>query len=90
MLEANQHNLDKIHSLLTRDKSNHGQIARQRIIELVTSTTPVHLAERDAYYCFGMSKMTVKDESVRGQLQYNVLKPPEFYEFIGRVATRKY
>ena len=57
---------------------------------MVTKDTPVQMAERDAYHCFGMSKMTVKDESARGQVQYNVLKPPEFYEFIGRVASRKY
>ena len=56
----------------------------------MTSLTPVNLSEREAYHCFGMSKMTVKDESVKGQLQYNVLKPPEFYEYIGRVATCKY
>lgn len=60
------------------------------MIDTVTTDTPVHLSERDAYYCFGMSKMTVKDESRQGQLQYNIIKQPEFYEFIGRVATRKY
>ena len=37
-----------------------------------------------------MSKMTIKDESEKGKLQYNVIKASEFYEFIGRVATIKF
>ena len=60
------------------------------MVDMVAYKTPVHLTERDAYYCLGMSKMTVKDETAKAALQYNVLKPVEFYEFIGRVATCKY
>ena len=60
------------------------------MIDLVTSMTPVHLSEREAYFCFGMSKMTVKNESMKGTFQYNLMKPQEFYEFIGRVATCKF
>ena len=51
---------------------------------------PVRLSERDAYLCFGMSKMTIKDESQRSLSQYNILKLPEFYEYIARVALMKY
>ena len=61
-----------------------------KIIDLVTDRTPVCLSEREAYFCFGMSKMTIQNEAVRGHYQYNVLKPAEFYEYIGRVAMTKY
>ena len=65
-------------------------MCRLNIIDLVTERTPVNLTERDAYFCFGMSKMTVQDESARAHYQYNIYKPAEFYEFIGRVAMAKY
>lgn len=83
-------NLAKVHRKLTSNERNHGMWARQAVIDMVTKDTPVHLTERDAYCCFGMSKMTVKDESRRGQWQYNVMRLPEFYEFLGRVASCKY
>ena len=47
------------------DKGNNGQMCRLNIIDLVTERTPVSLTEREAYFCFGMSKMTVQDESQR-------------------------
>ena len=59
-------------------------------IDLVTDRTPVCLTEREAYFCFGMCKMTIQDESQRAHYQYNIHKPAEFYEFIGRVAMAKY
>ena len=34
--------------------------------------------------------MTVKDENTYAAFQYNVLKPVEFYEFIGRLANEKF
>lgn len=83
-------NLAKVHRKLTSNERNHGAWARQAVIDMVTKDTPVHLTERDAYHCFGMSKMTVRDESRRGQWQYNVMRLPEFYEFLGRVASCKY
>ena len=75
---------------MLKDRSKNGFFCKANMIDLVTHLTPVHLSERQAYNCFGMSKMTVKDESNKGMYQYNVMKPPEFYEFIGRVATVKF
>ena len=48
------------------------------------------MAEVDAYHCYGMSKMTVKNELDRGTLKYNVMKPVEFYEYLGRLASVKF
>ena len=89
MFEANLENIDKIYYHLTRDKGKGGQNCKKAIIEFMTHN-PVRLSERDAYLCFGMSKMTIKDESQRSGAQYNILKLPEFYEYIARVATVKY
>ena len=47
----------------------------------------VNLGVQQAYYCMGMSKMTVKDEKAE---TYNVLKIPEFIEYIARVADLRF
>ena len=47
----------------------------------------VNLGVQNAYYCLGMSKMTVKDDSPQS---YNLLKLPEFYEYLARVADVKF
>ena len=75
--------------MLTKDKGKGGVPCRKAVIEFMTHN-PVRLSERDAYLCFGMSKMTIKDESQRSLSQYNILKLPEFYEYIARVALMKY
>ena len=75
--------------MLTKDKGKSGVPCRKAVIEFMTHN-PVRLSERDAYLCFGMSKMTIKDESQRSLSQYNILKLPEFYEYIARVALMKY
>ena len=75
--------------MLTKDKGKGGIACRKAVIEFMTHN-PVRLSERDAYLCFGMSKMTIKDESQRSLSQYNILKLPEFYEYIARGALMKY
>ena len=47
------------------------------------------LSEMDAYYCFAMSKMTIKDEQDGGLAKYKSLKFPEFLEYFARVAVEK-
>ena len=41
---------------------------------------------REAVMCFGMSKMTVTNEMVKGFNPYKKLTYVEFLEFIGRLA----
>ena len=54
---------------------------------MVTRDSQVDLLLKEAYYCLGMSKMTIKDERPKA---YNVLKLVEFYEYIGRVAAIRF
>lgn len=47
------------------------------------------MPDKEIKFCFGMSKMTVKDE-VKNVEEYERLRFVEFLEFIGRVAHVKY
>ena len=71
-------------------KGKNAALALRAVINLVTKDSSLALSEKDAFFCFGMSKMTVKDENDGGTTRYNVITRPEFYEFIGRVAALKY
>jgi len=58
-------------------------------IDLVSRDSDIELNEKEARFCFGMSKMTVKDE-VKNHDEYDKLKFAEFLEFLGRVSYVKY
>ena len=58
-------------------------------MELISRTSDVRLSEKESRFCFGMSKMTVRDE-VGHHDEYYKLSLPEFYEFLGRVAHARY
>ena len=60
------------------------------MIRLATKDSQLHLTEKDAVQCFGLSKMTVKNEIDKPELKYNILKKVEFYEYIGRLAAAKF
>ena len=49
----------------------------------------VKLSDKEIRFCFGMSKMTVRDE-VANREEYDRLRIVEFYEFLGRCAHIKY
>ena len=68
-----------------------GKEAFKKSIEMATFGTGLQLEIKRAYHCFGMSKMTVRDENVKSAtFKYNVLQPVEFYEYIGRLAHEKF
>ena len=52
--------------------------------------TPVDLHEKEAYFCFGMSKMTLVHDVEDGYDDYFKMKRVEFYEFLGRAAAARY
>ena len=54
---------------------------------MLTKDSQVNILLKEAYYCLGMSKMTIKDERPEA---YNVLKLAEFYEYIGRAAATRF
>jgi len=56
---------------------------------LFTRHTESGLTEKDFYYCYGMSKMTVGKETLQHKQYENVLMP-EFLELICRAADCRY
>lgn len=52
-------------------------------------TPALGLSAKDVAFCFGMSKMTVRDE-VGSQPEYEKLRFVEFLEFVARVADLAY
>ena len=59
-------------------------------IGLATIDVKVELTEFDALRCYGLCKMTVKQDMFGGSEGYLKLKPVEFYEYLGRVADKKW
>lgn len=62
---------------------------KKDIISLFTKDANVMIGEKEAIYCFGMSKMTVVKESVTPK-QYDKIELPELCEMICRVADTKF
>lgn len=59
-------------------------------INLMTKMSPLKLNDREAIYCFGMSKMTVVNEAEESSTKYKRLVFVEFLEMIGRIADIKF
>ena len=72
------------------DRGSTGIYGFKKCIGLATKDTAFNLEIVRAYHAFGMSKMTVRDENKYAVFAYNVLKPVEFYEYIGRLAYEKF
>ena len=62
----------------------------KQIHHLVLRDVNLGLSEREVTYCFGISRMTVKNEMEHGLAAYNHISYVEFLEFIGRMAHIKY
>ena len=77
--------IEKVHSIIMPNYGGGFKLT----IELVCRDSDVELTDKEARFCFGMSKMTVKDE-VKNHDEYDKLRFSEFLEFIGRVAQTKY
>ena len=59
-------------------------------LNLMMRLTPLQLSEKEAKYCYGMSKMTVMDEAEESTLKYKRLQYVELLEMIGRIADVKF
>ena len=90
MIELNLRNLETLLAMLTRLRGKNSVQARQAIIGCLTRDSQVNMLEKDAFYCFGMSKMTVVDEVHGGLEKYNQMKLVEFFEYLGRAAHLKF
>lgn len=63
--------------------------SKKDAVALFTKDSRVFLPEKEAIYCYGMSKMTVVKESVTPK-QYDKIELPELMEMICRVADAKF
>ena len=60
------------------------------MIALMTTDTDMELTQDEAYFAYGMSKMTIKQDIFGGSGVYLKLKPVEFYEYVARCAAVKF
>lgn len=87
MLKANAEPLRKVYDRLFPKYG--GTAGLKNALELLTRTPGLQLSDKEARFCFGMSKMTVKDE-VGNHAEYDRLRHPEYLEFLGRAAHAKF
>ena len=59
-------------------------------IGLFTKKTEILAKEEYVTFCYGMSKVTVANETKEGDKKYSALTFPEFLEMVGRVAHFKF
>lgn len=89
VLKANAGPLQKVHDRLFPKYAGSEREGLRACLELMTRTPGLQLSEKEARFCFGMSKMTVRDE-VENHAEYHRLRYPEFLEFLGRAAHAKF
>lgn len=76
--------IQKVHESITPNYTGTDEGFRN-CLDIVTRGSDIELSEKEARFCFGMSKMTVKDE-MKNHQEYDKLRFAEFLEFLGRVA----
>lgn len=62
-------------------------------LQFCTRDTDLALPDKEATYCYGMSKMTVRDENLAlkdGRAPHDRLEFVEFLEMLGRIADAKF
>jgi hypothetical protein len=59
------------------------------VMDLFTKKSDCCLSQKDALFCYGMSKMTVANENENNKSYFKLLFV-EFLEMIGRVADFKF
>ncbi len=59
------------------------------VMDLFTKKSDCFLSQKDALFCYGMSKITVANENEQNK-NYHRLLFVEFLEMIGRVADFKF
>lgn len=83
-------NLDGINGLISHyyaPRKNY--MSRKDVINLFTKDSDANMAEKVALYCFGMSKMTVVNET-KDSKKYDRIELPEMCEMICRCAESKF
>ena len=87
MLETNIHGIKGLVEHYFKPRKYY--MNRKDAIALFTKDSGVMIGEKEAMYCFGMSKMTVVEETRKANL-YDKLELCELCEMICRVADTKF
>ena len=87
VLEANQEHLTKIYQRYFAPRKKYMDM--KDALHFMMKDSALNLIEKDAIFCYGMSKMTVDKEHEKNDL-YHKLAPVEFLEMIGRIADIKF
>ena len=87
VLETNIHGIKGLVEYYFKPRKYY--MSRKDAIGLFTKDSGVMIGEKEAMYCFGMSKMTVVEETRKANL-YDKLELCELCEMICRVADTKF
>ena len=89
MILANQVNIDKLIKSRYHKGAGVKYLAQKECLEIFYRDAEI-LTEKEAIFCFGMSKMPVVN-CTKDIIQYKkIIKNVEFYEMIGRAAELKF
>ena len=87
LLKENKETLTKLHNMMFPKYEEQAGI--KNCTKMLTDNPLIAMSDKEARFCYGMSKMTVKDE-VTNHEEFDKLKFVEFLEYLGRVAHAKY
>ena len=90
MIAVNQANIDKLIKSSIGKGAGVKDLEMTEAMEIFTRDSDNFITDKDALFCYGMSKMPVTNETKENILYKKVQKNAEFYDFIGRVAELKY
>ena len=65
-------------------------MSMQDAIDVMIKLSPLLMTEKDAYFCYGMCKMTCVNEAEESTIRYKRLQFVELLELIGRIAEVKF
>lgn len=88
ILEANLDGLKKVYSHFFEPRKKF--MSKEDALGLMMRDTALNMIEKDAMFCYGMSKMTVTNEQEDSTTKYRRLQFVEFLELIGRIADHKF
>ena len=86
LLKENKDTLVKLHGMMFPKYEADGI---KNCLKMLMDNPLIAMSDKEARFCYGMSKMTVKDE-VNNHEEYDKLRFVEFLEYLGRVAHAKY
>ena len=88
VFEANMEGLKKLYAFFFDPRKKF--MSMQDAIDMMIKLTPLMMTEKDAYFCYGMCKMTCVNEAEESTLRYKRMQFVELFELIGRIAEVKF